>query len=162
MLCEVDSFKEAEGRVGRLREIGVYTRFIVDADFALVTQGSLLSRCTYLHIPSPPSFVWPEEEMPDWSQNTEKFEDFHEVPGALRQADRPTGPQAFVEDFMATALSQDFKKVMEDAERDQANVLHNVLHIFGGLHLDFRNFCNCTNCMTDFFLFVFSFQTLYL
>lgn len=91
MLCEVDSFKEAEGRVGRLREIGVYTRFIVDADFALVTQGSLLSRCTYLHIPSPPSFVWPEEEMPDWSQNTEKFEDFHEVPGALRQADRPTG-----------------------------------------------------------------------
>eukprot|EP00434_Breviolum_minutum_P016722 symbB.v1.2.014745.t1/scaffold1081.1/size139474/2 len=45
VLCEVDSFKEAEGR----------------------------------------------EEMPDWSQNTEKFEDFHE----------------------------DFKKVMEDAERDQ-------------------------------------------
>lgn len=45
VLCEVDSFKEAEGR----------------------------------------------EEMPDWSQNTEKFEEFHE----------------------------DFKKVMEDAERDQ-------------------------------------------
>lgn len=45
MLCEVDSFKEAEGR----------------------------------------------EEMPDWSQDTEKFEEFQE----------------------------DFKKVMEDAERDQ-------------------------------------------
>ena len=90
MLCEVDSFKEAEGRVGRLREIRVFTTFIEDSDFALATKGSLLSRYRTF-TDSLPSLVWPEEEMPDWSQNTEKFEDFHEAPVPLRQADRLTG-----------------------------------------------------------------------
>ena len=54
--------------------------------------------------------------MPDWSRDTERFEEFHEVPFVclclrLFLVIPWTGPRPLE--------TQDFKRVMEDAERDQ-------------------------------------------